>query len=298
MSFLICQQERCPSTGKVHWQGYAQTTASGGLSIQQWQMQLSIGKSKIIACNGSSDDNITYCSKEASRCGEQIRLGEPRFIRAKEKKRKAAGDEVYEEAMTSSTSAAEYLEAIAAGDPKGFAKGFNNIKAAANHLFPSVEFPPYVAPPGCNKAWNVPAALSKWVREELPKQDRPKCLVLVGESRLGKTQWARSLGRHMYWRGMTNVTNWDSAAKYLIFDDIEWAFIPQKKSLLTCMGSATVTDKYKGKKDIVVDKPAIVCLNEFDIDSIPESAYWRKNLYVVHVTEPLFQSQQTRIVIE
>lgn len=164
-------------------------------------------------------------------------------------------------------------------------------------MFPAEEFPPYVPPAYVNKAWSLPRALSDWVANEMLKTDRPKCLVLVGESRLGKTQWARSLGRHMYWRGMTNVTHWDDAAMYLIFDDIEWQFIPQKKSLLTCMGSATVTDKYKGKKDIIVNKVAIVLMNEFDIESIPESSYWKKNLCVINITEKLWQEDQLALAL-
>nr|QTE03573.1 MAG: replication-associated protein [Tarsiger cyanurus CRESS-DNA-virus sp.] len=295
VSYLVYQREAGNAQHREHWQGYAESSSKGGLSIKLWQSELSSPGAHIERRKGTQEQAIAYCCKEDTRLAEPVKSGEPAVSR---KRKGELVDEVYASAAETATSSSEYLGMIADGDPKGFAKSFCNIKAAANHLFPEEIFPPYIAPKWCNKAWDIPAALSQWVREELPKQDRPKCLVLVGPSRLGKTQWARSLGRHMYWRGTTNVTKWDSAAKYLIFDDIEWQFIPQKKSLLTCMGAATVTDKYKGKKDIMVDKPAIVLCNEFDIDSIPESAYWRKNLCIVNVTEPLFQSRQTCIALD
>lgn len=296
ISYLIFQRERGDDTHREHWQGYAESTSSGGFSIKSWQCQLSSPGAHIEQRKGTQIQAIEYCSKEDTRIGDTVRLGEPK---SSKKRKTDEVDAVYGEAAETASSAADYLRIVAAGDPKGFAKSFNNIKAYANHLFPEEVFPPYVAPKWCNKAWIVPAALQRWVAEELPKQDRPKCLVIVGESRLGKTQWARSLGVHMYWKGMTNVTNWNADAKYMVFDDITGGFqyLPQKKSLLTCAGDCTVTDKYKGKKDIRVDKPAIVLLNEFNIEEIEESSYWKKNLMVVEVTEPLFSTTQLALAL-
>lgn len=293
VSYLVFQRERGNETHREHWQGYAESSSKGGLSIKSWQCQLSCPGAHIELRKGTQDQAIEYCCKEDSRLSEPVHLGEKRQQRGEKRKSELAA--VYETAAREASNAGDYLRIVCEGDAQGFAKSFNNIKACANHLFPEDEFPPYVAPAWCNKGWNVPEALTRWKREEMQKLDRPKCLVLVGPSRLGKTQWARSLGRHMYWRGTTNVTKWDQEAKYLIFDDIDWKFIPQKKSLLTGMGECTVTDKYKGKKDIVVDKSAIVLCNEFDIDSIEESSYWKKNLMVVHVSEPLFDTSQSAL---
>nr|QTE03492.1 MAG: replication-associated protein [Fringilla montifringilla CRESS-DNA-virus sp.] len=294
ISYLIFQRERGDDTHREHWQGYAESSSSGGLAIKSWQCQLSSPGAHIEQRKGTQIQAIEYCSKEDTRIGDTVRLGEPK---SSKKRKTDEVDAVYGEAAETASSAADYLRIVAAGDPKGFAKSFNNIKACANHLFPEEVFPPYVPPEWVTGAWVVPAALQRWVAEELPKRNRPKCLVLVGPSRLGKTEWARSLGTHMYWRSCTNVTNWNVAAKYMIFDDIEWRYLPQKKALLTCMGDATVTDKYKAKKDIRVDKPAIVLCNEFDIDTIDESAYWKKNVCVVHVTEPLFSATQLALAL-
>lgn len=295
ISYLVFQRERGDDTHREHWQGYAESSVKGGISIKSWQCELSCPGAHVEQRKGTQEQAIAYCCKEDTRMGEPVHLGDRKQPRGEKRKSELA--EVYSTAASEASSAGDYLRIVCEGDPQGFAKSFNNIKACANHLFPEEIFPPYVAPKSCNKGWVLPGALRQWVEVEFVKTDRPKCLVLVGPSRLGKTNWARSLGHHMYWRGSSNVTKWDQDAKYLIFDDIEWKFIPQKKSLLTCMGDATVTDKYRGKKDIKVDKIAIVLCNEFDVDLIEESSYWKKNLCVVHVSEPLFDTAQLALAL-
>ena len=44
---------------------------------------------------------------------------------------------------------------------------------------------------GC--PWLETPEMKRWREEELPKAERAKCLILVGPTRLGKTQWARHL---------------------------------------------------------------------------------------------------------
>lgn len=288
ITYVVFQRESAGTTGREHWQGYAE--ASKVLSVKQWQTRLKVGSAHIEKRRGTQQQAVEYCKKTDTRLSEPVELGQLCVNACS--KRKHDTDSVYSNAAANATSQAEYISMCSAGDPSGVAKSFNSIKKHAEYLFPTDEFKQYTAPKSVTCAWTLTDQLKDWVKNEFTKSDRPKCLVLVGASRLGKTAWARSLGRHMYWRGMTNVTCWDERAKYIVFDDIEWKFIPQKKSLLTCMGDATVTDKYKGKKDIVVDKVAIVLLNEFDIDSIEESSYWKKNLSVVHVDQPLFDLTQ------
>jgi len=295
VSYLIFQRERGDETCREHWQGYAETSGRGQ-AISWWQKRLGIGKSHIEKRRGTAAEAADYCRKETSRLWGPYESGSISRADAGGVKRKGDRDEAYTRARVDATDWKDYIRIIGELEPEHCARSFTSLKSYAQHLFPEEAFPPYVAPTWCNKGWRLPEELEKWKKEEVGKKDRPKCLVLVGPSRLGKTQWARSLGRHMYWRGTTNVTNWDVEAKFLIFDDIEWKFIPQKKALLTCMGDATVTDKYKGKKDIKVDKNAIVLCNEFDLEGIEESEYWRANCSIVRISEPLFDNSQLRII--
>lgn len=142
----------------------------------------------------------------------------------------------------------------------------------------------------------VPPALQAWVDIELPKKERAKCLILVGESRLGKTQWARSLRPlHMFFRGAVNVKAWNDAAELLIIDDMGWKWIPHKKQLLTQMGECCITGKYCPVTNIVVGMPAIVLMNDTEFNTLGEESeradvdpYWVLNAVYVRINEPLF----------
>ena len=93
---------------------------------------------------------------------------------------------------------------------------------------------------------------------------RPKGLVLYGETRLGKTVWARSLGAHAYFGGLFNLDDFsESGAEYAIFDDISggFGFFPSYKQWLGGQFQFTVTDKYKHKVTVKLGKPAVWICN-------------------------------------
>lgn len=92
--------------------------------------------------------------------------------------------------------------------------------------------------------------------------ERPKALVLWGPSRLGKTCWARSLGTHIYWNNLIDMSLWDPHAQYIVLDDIDWDFLPCKKPLLGCQQEFTITDKYRKKRSVVWGKPCIYLCND------------------------------------
>lgn len=68
--------------------------------------------------------------------------------------------------------------------------------------------------------------------------------MLVGPTKTGKTAWARSLGRHMYFRGDFRLSDWDQDASYVIFDDMEMEKIPSWKVWLGSMGEMVLYDRY------------------------------------------------------
>lgn len=194
-------------------------------------------------------------------------------------------DEVYADAL-SQADADSCLAVIKEGAPRDYVLWHNNIKSTVSQLKrPQKQWKPRFE----GFDWKTTAEMNEWVRDELPKEERAKCLILVGPTRLGKTEWARHLfpNEHMYFRGMFNLEKWDISAKLLIFDDISWEFIPQKKSLLTQMGEAEVTDKYVHKKTVYVDMPAIVLSNDLP-DFGKEQAYWEENSQIIVISESLF----------
>lgn len=147
-----------------------------------------------------------------------------------------------------------------------------------------------------------PPALIRWMKDQMEADipERKKCLILLGDTGYGKTQWARTyVERHMYFRGHFNIDKWDPEAEAIIFDDIPWRFIPEKKSLLTHMGEAELTDKYRSKKTVFVTMPAIVLAND---GSGPDEFMWqgdRPNPSLVHPRDdPYWQKRATIITLK
>jgi len=71
--YLVYQKEKCPKTGKEHWQGYAEFTktmrykaASKSLSINGAHLEIRIG---------SREEARSYCMKSESRISDPIEIG-------------------------------------------------------------------------------------------------------------------------------------------------------------------------------------------------------------------------------
>lgn len=78
---------------------------------------------------------------------------------------------------------------------------------------------------------------------------------------MGKTEWARCLGTHIYWMGMKDLDLWNNSASYLVMDDIPWEFVPDKKAFFGAQRQITLTDKYKRKRTVAWGKPLIFLCN-------------------------------------
>jgi hypothetical protein len=83
---------------------------------------------------------------------------------------------------------------------------------------------------------------------------------------------------HMFFRCEFSIELWNDNAKLIIVDDIKWADIEKyAKSLLTSYGTITLTDKYKPKRTVENNKPAIYLMNGDDAGNIDKNPYWIKN---------------------
>ena len=122
--------------------------------------------------------------------------------------------------------------------------------------------------------------------------ERPRSLILIGASRLGKTQWARSLGKAMYFCNLFNLDDWNDGASYIILDDIDIKYFPHWKFFLGAQAEGILTDKYRKKQRVRNGRPTIWLCNE-DMDprrtlSRAECEWVDLNCDVVTVRERLF----------
>lgn len=137
---------------------------------------------------------------------------------------------------------------------------------------------------------NLPNAAHCWVERYLEADcERPLALIIIGATRTGKTEWARSLGRHMYFNGYFNLDIWDNEAKYAIFDDFDKEgkkleeYFPQWKCWFGAQKEFTVTDKYRRKMSVKWGKPIIfISNNEIECNS-KTLDYIKKNSMRINV---------------
>lgn len=114
-----------------------------------------------------------------------------------------------------------------------------------------------------------------------------------GETRLGKTIWARSLGPHIYCCLQWNVDDLKAGlddAKYAVLDDIQgnFQFFPAYKGWLGAQNTFTVTDKYRGKTTIPWGRPTIWLMNDDPEEVSHVDLNWlRGNCDIIHLTESL-----------
>ncbi len=119
--------------------------------------------------------------------------------------------------------------------------------------------------------------------------------MLVGPSKTGKTAWARSLGRHMYFRENFNLDDWDEDASYVVFDDMPMERVPGWKVWLGSMGEMTLYDRYRPKRKLMwgPHKCCIILCNpgvdwRFSETWKGEQEWCRENVEVIEIIQNLY----------
>lgn len=115
---------------------------------------------------------------------------------------------------------------------------------------------------------------------------RKLALVLYGPTRMGKTQYARSLSpRHNYWKNALNLNNYDEGAELHIFDDLRNFNRLDYKGWMG-MDDFTATGKYRREQTIKGGKPVIFCCNR--LPKVDDLDWWLRNTLRVYIDKKLF----------
>ena len=129
------------------------------------------------------------------------------------------------------------------------------------------------------------------VAKVLKLPQRPKSLILYGQSRTGKTCFARSLGKHVHHSNTINMEEHRDDVAYAVFDDIGGGLRGfDYKAWLGGQNHFNVTDKYMKKRSITWGKPSIYLCNEnpYDTDRGVDFDWLRANTVIVHIDSPMF----------
>lgn len=186
----------------------------------------------------------------------------------------------------------EYLSILRAEAPKEFILWQQSIQSFGIAQFNTVV--PYQ--PTYTTFARLPQALLDYCSGymERPRPERPATLYLCGPSRTGKTEWARSLGNHVYCHSYYSLEEFikNKDCDYAVFDDIPYERFPAFKAFVGCQKEFFLTDKYRKKTKIIWGKPSIILVNpDMDYGSHMDKDlidWWEDNTVTVVIDNKLY----------
>ncbi|QNI80862.1 replication associated protein [Byrsonima crassifolia associated gemycircularvirus] len=121
-------------------------------------------------------------------------------------------------------------------------------------------------------------------------QGRVKSLILWGPTRMGKSVFARKLGRYCLMAGRLSVKHFKKDCEYMILDDLEEGLPKQYKLLLQGAPLINWTDKYMKGEQIAWGRPCIYLSNDNPLENPPrhvDTKWLQGNCIIIHVDRPL-----------
>nr|UMP08212.1 replication associated protein [Bean golden yellow mosaic virus] len=192
--------------------------------------------------------------------------------------------------------------------PKDYVLHNHNIRSNLERIF--VKAPePWVPPFPLSSFINVPVVMQEWVedyfgRGSAARPERPISIIVEGDSRTGKTMWARSLGPHNYLSGHLDFNSrvYSNAVEYNVIDDISPNYLKLKhwKELIGAQKDWQSNCKYGKPVQIKGGIPSIVLCNPGEGSSYKDFLDKEENRalhnWTIHnaifvtLTAPLYQS--------
>nr|ADW24231.1 Rep protein [Tomato leaf curl Hainan virus] len=192
-----------------------------------------------------------------------------------------SANDAYAEAINSGskTSALNILREKA---PKDYVLQFHNLNNNLDRIFtPPMEV--YVSPFSSSSFDRVPEELEEWAAENVvsaaARPLRPISIVIEGDSRTGKTMWARSLGPHNYLCGHLDLSPkvYNNDAWYNVIDDVDPHYLKHFKEFMGAQRDWQSNTKYGKPVQIKGGIPTIFLCNPGPNSSYKEFLEEEKN---------------------
>ncbi|ADO41029.1 replicase [Bhendi yellow vein mosaic virus [India:Delhi:OY133:2006]] len=246
----------------------------------------------------SSSDVKSYIDKD----GDTLEWGEFQIDGRSARGGQQTANDAYAAALNAG-SKSEALRVIKELAPKDYVLQFHNLNANLDRIFtPPLEV--YVSPFLSSSFDQVPEELEEWVSENVmdaaARPLRPQSLILEGDSRTGKTMWARSLGPHNYLCGHLDLSPkvYSNDAWFNIIDDVDPHYLKHFKEFMGAQRDWQSNTKYGKPVQIKGGIPTIFLCNpgpnasykEFlDEEKLSALKGWAvKNAAFVFLNEPLY----------
>ncbi|ALE29838.1 replication associated protein [Lake Sarah-associated circular virus-51] len=182
----------------------------------------------------------------------------------------------------------EYFTLLKLHKPRDYCLNLQRLEYTASRLFTAIT--PYV-PEYEYDTFNVPEELHEWATVGRHLQPRPKSLIICGPSRIGKTEWARSIGLHTYWYGQCNIDSWNDKMEYLIMDDFSpeiTKYLPLWKGYFGAQKELNVTQKYRGIYTKLFRVPVLWLCNQIPILKDWEQEWLNMNADTYFINDKLY----------
>nr|WJJ08785.1 replication initiation protein [Tomato yellow leaf curl virus] len=248
----------------------------------------------------SSSDVKSYIDKE----GDTLDWGEFQIDGRSARGGQQSANDAYAAAINSG-SKAEALRVLRELAPRDYILQFHNLNSNLDRIFQEPPAP-YISPFLSSSFNQVPEELEVWVSENVMSSAarpwRPNSIVIEGDSRTGKTMWARSLGPHNYLCGHLDLSPkvYSNDAWYNVIDDVDPHYLKHFKEFMGAQRDWQSNTKYGKPIQIKGGIPTIFLCNPGPTSSYKEYLDEEKNISLknwalknatfVTLHEPLFSS--------
>ncbi|CAZ65451.1 AC1 protein [Crassocephalum yellow vein virus - Yuanjiang] len=225
----------------------------------------------------SSTDVKSYIDKD----GDTVDWGNSRIDGRSARGGQQSASDAYAQALNAG-SKSEALNVIKELAPKDFVLQFHNLNNNLDRIFtPPLE--EYISPFSSSSFDQVPEELDEWAADNVVSSAarplRPVSIVTEGDSRTGKTMWARSLGPHNYLCGHLDLSPkvYSNDAWYNVIDDVDPHYLKHFKEFMGAQRDWQSNTKYGKPVQIKGGIPTIFLCNTGPTSSYKEFLDEEKN---------------------
>ncbi|AEX10551.1 replication associated protein [Tomato dwarf leaf virus] len=192
--------------------------------------------------------------------------------------------------------------------PEKYLFQFHNLNSNLDRIFSKAP-EPWVPPFRLSSFTNVPDEMQEWAdayfgMDSAARPERPISIIIEGDSRTGKTMWARALGPHNYLSGHLDFNSkvYSNTVQYNVIDDVSPHYLKMKhwKELIGAQRDWQSNCKYGKPVQIKGGIPSIVLCNPGEGASYKDfldkqenaslKAWTLHNAKFIFLNSPLYQS--------